>query len=153
MERIEHVGVIEEISTKRLVVNILQQTSCLSCSVKGACNSAESESKLIEVFDYEGHYTQGERVTVFFENAMGFKALFLAYIFPFLVLMVVLIGSANWLENETHAGLLALGSLAPTYGLIYLFRERIGREFRFRIEKKAAEPVQFNRVTVNPTHS
>lgn len=140
-KRIEHQGMVERVSKNSLTINILQQSSCLSCAVKGACSASESDNKEIEVTRFIGHYEVGERVNVFYEQSLGFKALFLGYINPFLILLIVLVVGAQLIGSEEQAGLLALACLVPYYGVLYLLRDKIKKEFSFRVEKLEAEPL------------
>jgi sigma-E factor negative regulatory protein RseC len=63
------------------------------------------------------------------------KAVALGYIYPFLLLMAVLVGAVSAAITELKAGLIALLSLIPYYLLLYLLRKRIDSNFTFSIKK------------------
>ncbi len=151
IDRIEHEGVVEEVFPDKLIVNILQQSSCASCAVKGACNAAESTNKEVEISDFSGQFQQGEYVNVYFERTLGFKALFLAYVIPLLLLVTILILGTVIFEDEAIAGIVSLISLLPYYSILYLTRNKIKKEFSFRVEKKQANA--FHKKSVNSLSS
>ncbi|MEN9444214.1 MAG: hypothetical protein RIS47_1104 [Bacteroidota bacterium] len=134
MERIVHEGIVNAVSGKSLSVSILQSSGCVSCSVKGACNVAEVDEKLIEITHFTGDYKPGERVTVFYKPSLGFKALAWGYVLPFVLMLTVLILVSVITGDDALAGLWALGVLIPYYGGLYLFRNFIGKGFDFQVE-------------------
>jgi sigma-E factor negative regulatory protein RseC len=132
---IEHKGIIKKIDDDRILVSIITNTSCASCEVKGSCSASELEEKEIEVRNFTEKYRIGEQVFVYFKESLGFKALFLGYLLPFFVLMIVLISATSLGYSEAIAGLLALASLIPYYLIIYLMNNKIRKAFSFSIRK------------------
>ena len=63
------------------------------------------------------------------------KAVALGYIYPFLLLMAVLVGTLSAGVAELKAGLIALLSLIPYYMLLFLLRKRIDSNFTFSMKK------------------
>ncbi|MGQ8335163.1 SoxR reducing system RseC family protein [Sunxiuqinia sp. A32] len=131
---ISHKGIIKELSDKRILVGIINESACASCHAKGACTVADMEEKIIEIHHFEGDFRVGQFVNVVGKTSQGFKALFYGYLLPFLLLMAVLIISLSITKNEGLSGLLALGSTIPYYFTIYLFREKLKRNFEFEIK-------------------
>ncbi len=144
---IRHRGVIKEIESDIIRVALLESSDCASCSAKGVCSAALSGGKVIDV-PYLGHmgdggvkYSVGDNVDVIISRSLGIKALFLGYIFPFIVLVVVLISLDRLFKQEWLAGILALVSLGMYYFLLYLFREKINKNFIFKIVPITRETV------------
>ena len=132
---IEHKGIVKEISDKSIIVSIISNTGCLSCQVKGSCNISEIEEKEIEVISFDKPYKIGEHVEVFFKESLGFRAVFLGYILPFLIIFTILIiGDVSDLDEVT-SGLLSLASLIPYYFIIYLIKNKLKKTFSFSIRK------------------
>ncbi len=131
---IEHDGFIEEISESGIKVLILSQSACVSCQAKGACNVSDVENKVIDV-PYSSEYKKGDKVNVIMTSQTGFKALFLGYVLPFLILFATLITSITITDDELFSGLLSLGILAPYYFILYLLRDKIRDNFSFQIRK------------------
>ena len=91
---IKHLGIVENINGSRLKVRIVQSSACSSCSVKGHCSASETKEKIIDVYNKNGVPCQiGERVMIVGTTSMGMKAVFLAFVLPFVVLLLALIFS------------------------------------------------------------
>ena len=89
---IKHLGIVENINGSRLKVKIVQSSACSACSVKGHCSASETKEKIIDVYNKNGVPCQiGERVMIVGTTSMGMKAVFLAFVLPFVVLLLALI--------------------------------------------------------------
>ncbi len=133
---IEHSGTIKEKDGNKLLISIIPESSCVSCSVKGSCSTASNEEKIVEIFDATSNYQIGEQVEVFYSQELGFQALFLGYIFPFLLLMFALIATFSLTNSEGLAGIISLVSLFPYYLLLYFFRSKLKKKFSFHLKQK-----------------
>ena len=110
--------------------------ACASCRAKTLCGMSESQDKLISVATVDAPYYQiGEEVEVSVQQQMGIKAVMIAYVFPFLLVMAVLLGLLEGGVNELSAGLSALGLLVLYYIGLILFRRRIAKDIVFEIHK------------------
>ncbi|MGK7396698.1 MAG: SoxR reducing system RseC family protein [Candidatus Cyclobacteriaceae bacterium M3_2C_046] len=136
---IEHQGVVKDISAKIIKVSIVNTSACVSCQVKSACAVSEVDNKIIEVANGQGNnyqqYAVGDKVKVQFDNSLGFKALFLGYILPFIVLFTTLIVVSAITGQEGLAGLIALAVLVPYYLSLILFNQKLKSTFTFRLSK------------------
>ena len=134
-ETITHPGVVEKVEGEKVFVKILAQSACSSCHAKGMCSIAEVEEKTVEVnYMQDGNDKAGDQVTVRMERSLGKKAVFLGYVLPFILLMTTLILMINLTSNEGLSALASLLILGPYYLLLYLFKEKLSKQFRFRIE-------------------
>lgn len=132
---IEHLGKIEEITGDRVMVNFISQSACASCQAKGICSVSEVQEKSIET-DYPGfEFKVGDEVKIILQQSMGFKALFLAYVFPLILVLVSLIVLSSILNNEGLAGILSLGGIAAYYGVLFLMRKKVDKQFSFVLKK------------------
>ena len=132
---IEHEGIIDHIDGDVAHVKIESVSACASCHAKGACSAADQEEKFLDVPIYGSTYRQGELVHVQIAQRLGFKAVALGYVYPFLLLMVVLIAMLAAGAEELKAGSFALLSIIPYYLVLYLFRKRIESTFTFSLKK------------------
>ncbi len=132
---IDHDGVIEHIEGGVAHVKINSESACAACHAKGVCGAADQEEKFIDIQLGETPYIKGESVQVLVAKRLGFKAVALGYVYPFIILMAVLIGLTAIGTNELKAGLIALLSLPPYYLVLFLARNRIGKSFTFSIQK------------------
>lgn len=133
---VEHPGVILEIGIDYITVEILNKSACSACHSKSMCSMSEVESKIIEV-ENRGYETfeKGEAVNVLLKKSLGFKALYISYLIPLLILMVILLSLSSSGVGELTTGLSVIASLAVYYSGVYLFRNKFKREFVFTIEK------------------
>ncbi len=134
-KNIEHIGTVKSIDGNSITVSIIKNSACASCLAKGACNLAEVEEKEVEVRNYGVNYEVGEQVKIVFGESLGFKAIFLGYVLPFLIIFLVLI-ICNQLEiGELKSGIYALAALIPYYFALFLARKKHKKLFTFFIEK------------------
>ena len=132
---IDHEGIIEHIEGDVAHIKINTESSCAACHAKGVCGAADQEEKFLDIPLDGKPYNQGDPVRVQVARHLGFRAVALGYVYPFLLLMAVLIGAIAFGINELSAGLYALLSLLPYYLVLYLFRRRIETTFTFSMKK------------------
>ncbi|MCK9255183.1 MAG: SoxR reducing system RseC family protein [Bacteroidales bacterium] len=131
---IEHKGTITDITQGKIIVELNVLSACANCHSKSLC-SLDSAQKIIEVFDNGFSYKIGETVNVIMRQSLGKKALFLGYILPFFIILIALIICTNLDLSEGLAGLISLATLIPYYASLYLFKNKLKKEFNFSIEK------------------
>lgn len=137
-ERIEHIGIITNINEQLVHVSFIARSACSECHAKGYCLESDSKEKSVDVIDLTGRFHKGETVNIVMKEALGYKAILLGFVLPFLVLILVLILVLQFTGNELKAGLSALGALIPYYLLLRIFRKNIKNTFSFQLEKLSA---------------
>ena len=133
VEAIRHEGIVESIGAKSCLVRILQASACSSCSARQLCRSSESKEKVIEV---KGHYPTlqvGDNVTLIGSVRQGLRASVLAYVIPLIIMLVALFVGTR-LSGDGIGALAALLFLAIYYGILFLFRDKLDKQFSFKIE-------------------
>ena len=132
---ITHRGRIVSITPEFTTVEIVSESACAACHAKGLCSLGDSKVKQVEVptrgWD---NYTVGQEVSVVLRATMGHKAVWLAYGVPLLVLVAALLGILSAGGSELVAGLGAIGAVAVYYGVIWLLRDRLRKEYVFNIK-------------------
>ncbi|WP_417009045.1 SoxR reducing system RseC family protein [Bacteroides congonensis] len=132
---IKHLGIVENIQGSHLSVRIVQTSACAACSAKGHCTSADSKDKIIDIIDTAAaSYQVGERVMVVGETSMGMMAVVLAFIIPFVLLIIALFLFMSLIGNELYAALLSLAVLVPYYFILWLNKTRLKQKFSFTIK-------------------
>jgi len=132
---IEHKGTISEIKNNSIFVELNVQSACSSCHAKGMCGF-DRATKTIEIITTDISYEIGEIVKVKLNESLGMKALFLGYILPFLILATTLIlFLAVTKLSEGLSAILAISLLIPYYLILFLNKDKIKKEFDFKIEK------------------
>jgi len=132
---IEHSGVVKSVENKHVTVNILSHPACSGCIASGICDLSGNANK--EIKASAGHEVKaGDKVLVVMKRSMGFRALFLGYLLPFIILMLILIVLTSLSVSEPVSGITALFSLIPYYTIIYLRKKKVGKSFSFTIKKQ-----------------
>lgn len=134
VEEISHEGVIKQLSEKKITVGIITESACASCHANGACTAADMKDKEVEITGFTGDFHIGQHIWIIGKASQGFKALFLGYLLPLILLIVVLIISLNLTDDEGTSGLLSLSILIPYYIILFLLRNNLKRSFEFVIK-------------------
>ena len=133
---VKHEGIVSKISNSSITVSLKGNLHCEACNAKSACGVSDSDSKEIEIQAPTQALELNENVEVFLKKDLGLKAVFWAYVFPFILLFaVLLIGSRVY--PEWIAGLLAIGILIPYYSLLYAFKNSFKKAFKVSVSKKS----------------
>ena len=82
---------------------------------------------------YSSHKV-GDEVEVMTKMSMGLKAVWISYVIPLAVLMILILTLSNVLESQAVCGLSAIGGVALYYFVIWLMRDRLQSEFTFYIK-------------------
>lgn len=99
----------------------------------------ESKEKRLLVETPEAPFFEpDETVDVYIEQIMGMKAVFFAYMLPFLFVMAVLFILLQAGCGELISGTISLGTLGGYYILLYLFRSKLSKEIVFTVKKRSA---------------
>ena len=132
---IEHSGIVKTIDDQHIVVSIISEAACVSCHAKGACSAADIKEKEIEILSWEGDFHIGEKVEIISSKSQGYRALWLAYLLPLIIMVTSLIILLNIAKDEAIAALGALITLGGYYFILYLLKEKHQNSLNFKIEK------------------
>ena len=131
---IRHDGKIVEITPEFTTVEILVSSACAACHAKGLCGMSEAEQKVIMVpTDPYAEHKVGDEVQVLTKMTMGLKAVWISYVIPLAVLMILILSLSSVIGNELVLGLVSIAGVALYYFGIWLFRDRLSDEFVFYI--------------------
>lgn len=130
----KHEGVISKIRNNVVTVSLKGNISCEACNIKSACGISDSNSKEVEVYYPDKGFKIHEDVIVILKKDLGLKAIFWAYVLPFLLLITILL-VASTLVPEWLAGLLSVSFLIPYYSILYMFRNKFKKIFKISILK------------------
>ena len=137
---IKHDGIIIVLNGDgTALVRIVQTSACAACKAKAMCASAESaEKEMTVVLLGDEQWAVGNEVEVMVQQKMGWKAVVLAYLLPFFVMLAVMfIGNAIWTVREEILGTVALCAMALYYLLLGMFKDKLQKEFSFTARKRA----------------
>ena len=178
---IKHDGIIIALNEDgTALVRIVQTSACAACKAKVMCASAESAEKEMTVvlLNQEPRtknqdasattdqtkvtslgslllapeaYKVGDTVEVMVQQKMGWKAVVLAYLLPFFVMLAVMFigngllamgdGATGLLGDEAKReavlGTVALCAMALYYLVLGMFKDKLQKEFSFTARKRA----------------
>lgn len=134
---VTHDGVVVEANDQKVKVRIIAKSACAECHAKGVCTAADMEEKIIDAISpVDNRLYKGDIVRVVMEERLGWLAVFYGFFLPLLLMVTVLMVTGALGGSEAKSALLGLGSLAPYYLLLYVFREKVEKDFIFKAEKK-----------------
>ncbi len=132
-DEIRHEGVVVSVQGTEARVRIVQNSACSGCQAKSMCTAAESKEKMIDCRMMEP-LAVGDKVMVTVARRLGWTAVLLAFVLPFVLLMVSVWGLTTWL-GEALGGTLGLCVLVPYYGVLAACKGKIQRRFDFWANK------------------
>ena len=137
-DRVEHDGVVTEISDSSISVEIVSRSACSSCHAKSVCAVGDSAVKIIEVPLTIGTMAAdckvGDRVKVILDSSLGVNAVWLAYVAPLALLLASILVFSSAGMRDLYTGFLSIGVVALYYVVLSFFRNRLKRIFTFSIE-------------------
>ena len=132
---IAHTGKVVEVNQDFTTVEIVASSACSECHAKGLCGMSEEQEKVIMVpTDGFADHKVGDEVQVYTKMTMGLKAVWISYVIPLVILMILILSLSTVLDNEFLCGLAAIAGVAVYYFGIWLFRDRLSNEFVFYIK-------------------
>lgn len=133
---IEHSGIIDSISDDVIKVKIVQNSACSGCTAKQLCNAAEQKEKIVDVYQRDPlrQYKVGEEVTVAAGAHVGKKAVLLAFVYPSILMLLVIFATNHFTGSETSAALSGFVVLIPYIIFLYAIRDKLKSEFSFWIK-------------------
>ena len=134
-ELIRHTGVVLSTDGEMAKVEILQTSACAACKAKQMCMSAESQQKIIDAVMAEP-LQPGEQVEVVVREHLAWRAVLLAYVMPFIVMVAVIAALDFWTDwRESVVGTLSLCAIALYYIGLSTFKHRLQKQFSFSARK------------------
>lgn len=134
-EQIRHEGVVEHVADGHVRVLIEQRAACSACKAKSMCTASDTMVKEV-VAEMLEPMKVGDHVVVEVARRLGWKAVLLAFVIPFCILLIGVAVLPGWLESEVWGGLTALLLLVPYYLVLHLFQRKFEAEYRFTARKE-----------------
>ena len=134
---ISHIGRVKEMTPESTVVEIISSSACSACHAKGLCGVSEEKVKEIEVpTDPYATWNVGDEVRVMLRQTMGLKAVWISYVIPLLILMILILTLSAVKLHEALVGLVSVCAVAVYYLVIYLMKDRLAKDFVFYLKEK-----------------
>ena len=131
---ITHTGKILEINPDFTTVQIVVSSACSECHAKGLCGMSEDQDKIIMVpTDPYTVRSVGDEVMVRTKMTMGLKAVWISYVIPLIILMILILSLSTVMDNEFLRGGTAVAGVGIYYFIIWLFKDKLSDQFEFYI--------------------
>lgn len=131
---ITHTGKIMEINPDFTTVQIVVSSACSECHAKGLCGMSEEQDKIIMVpTDPYTVRSVGDEVMVKTKMTMGLKAVWISYVIPLIILMILILSLSIVMDNEFLRGGTAVAGVGIYYFIIWLFKDKLSDQFEFYI--------------------
>lgn len=134
---IQHRGIVKNIENNTVFVCIEQQSACSACHARSACLASDKKEKIIEVIDNGFGLKVGDEVIVSVKSSLGMRAVMIAFVMPFLLIMAAVFVGTKSTGDEGLGGLAGLFLLFPYYIVLYILRDKINKKFIFTVSKDA----------------
>lgn len=133
---IEHEGVVTGLEGKKAFIKIEQTSACSGCHAKTFCTASDKTEKIIEAVAVDDTLQQGDIVVVYGQKSIGVVAVLIAYVIPFILIILALFIFSRFIDSEFFVGTLSLSMLLPYFLVLRSFRNKIQAKFRFYASKK-----------------
>ena len=132
---IEHTGIVKNNQDNLIQVKVTQQTPCGNCDAKGACQVINNHEKIVEVESIDSSFLIGDKVILSCQKSNIHQAVFLAFVLPFILILITLIILQRVISNEVILGFISLSVLLPYYVILSFFKVKLRSKFKFDIRK------------------
>ena len=131
---IVHKGRVSEVKDQELLVTLDVGDACSECHVKGSCGMSENENKVISIPRLGYDLRLNDRVSIRMKPEQGMKAILLAYVVPFCLLLICLLTGLVFFK-EWQAAVFSLIIVGIYYLVLSRYNKQIDKVFRVKIEK------------------
>ncbi len=131
---LEHIGLVTDCSNNRLKISLVG-SGCSACH-KSLCMLGDSKAKEVQIPSPKTGFIVGDEVLVRINPSSGYKAVFLLYLLPFLLMLISIIVMQNLGYHESIAGVTSLLILAPYFLVVYSLRKQIGSQCHIDVIKR-----------------
>ncbi len=132
---IVHKAEVIEMTPEFTTVEIKVSSACSQCHAKGLCGMSEEQEKVISLpTDPYASYNVGDQVDLCTKMSMGMKAVWISYVIPLAILLILILSLSAVFEREAVTGLVSVSGVGLYYFVIWLLRDRLNDEFVFYIK-------------------
>ena len=133
LSTVDHKGIVKKIDDKFVTVQITSESACSACHAEGLCSISGKKDKIIDI---TGNYNlkEGDCVTVQMGESLGYSAVILGYLIPFIIVVTTLIVFLALKFEESYAGVIALLSVFPYYLFLLAYKKKINKKFVFSLK-------------------
>lgn len=117
-------------------VQIVISSACSGCHAKSVCMPSDQKQEVVAAKSLYGEsFEIGEKVQLILKNASGTKAVVIAYVIPFVILIAALVGGFLLTHNELLAVIISIAFVAIYYLCLTRYNKRLEQDFTFFVKK------------------
>lgn len=130
---ITHSGFVSQVADGHVKVSLFRPEACGGCQMKDYCGGDNDERQEFELV--ANGYQVGDEVQLLMSTSTGLRAVLVAYLVPFAVLLLSLIIGLEMGLTEAEAALVSLSTTGLYYILLKMISKSIKGHFSISIQK------------------
>lgn len=128
-------GIVRAIHGDNIEVEITISSACSECHAKSICIPSDHKRETVTAQSLYGeHFEVGDKVQLVLKGNTGNKAVVLAYLLPFIVLMVVLFGTYALTKSELAGVIASVVCVVIYYLILKTQNKKIEQNFQFFVK-------------------
>lgn len=129
-------GIVREIVGDRVKVEMTVSSACSECHARSICLPSDRKQEFVMAHTLsDEQFVPGEHVQIVLRRSLGNKAVLLAYMFPFLILLISLFGCYALTHNEILSVLVCIVCIGLYYVFMIKRSKKIDKQFVFYVKK------------------
>lgn len=129
-------GIVRAIHGDQIEVEITISSACSECHAKSICIPSDHKRETVLAQRlYNEHFEVGDKVQLVLKGSAGGKAVVLAYLLPFLVLMVALFGTYAITKSELAGVIVSVVFVVIYYIILKTQNKKIEQNFQFFVKR------------------
>lgn len=129
-------GIVRAIHGDQIEVEITISSACSECHAKSICIPTDHKRETVMAQSlYSEHFESGEKVQLVLKGSAGNKAVVLAYLLPFVVLMITLFGTYAITKSELAGVIVSVFFVVIYYIILKTQNKKIEQQFHFFVKK------------------
>lgn len=129
-------GIVRAIHGDQIEVEITISSACSECHAKSICIPSDHKRETVLAQSlYSEHFESGEKVQLVLKGSAGNKAVVLAYLLPFVVLMITLFGTYAITKSELAGVIVSVFFVVIYYIILKTQNKKIEQNFQFFVKR------------------
>ncbi len=129
-------GIVRAIHGDQIEVEITISSACSECHAKSICIPSDHKRETVLAQSlYNEHFEVGDKVHLVLKGSAGGKAVVLAYLLPFIVLMVALFGTYAITKSELTGVIVSVVFVVIYYIILKTQNKKIEQNFQFFVKR------------------
>lgn len=129
-------GIVRAVNGDNIEVEIIVSSACSECHAKSICIPTDHRRETVIAQSLYGEqFDPGEKVQLVLKGSAGNKAVVLAYLLPFVVLMVTLFGTYAITKSELAGVIVSIAFVVIYYIVLKTQNKKIEQKFQFFVKR------------------